>query len=825
VSIEPTANMSADKVPSPKNGGAPVGKSSGGKSKPPESTGGSGTGSSSVEGSMAVARGDVVACPRCHAPNARDRKFCGHCGQSLWMPCTECGTFNGCTEIYCGNCGTNLVEKLEAHVHELSTALEEARRLKSEARFHRAEKLLTPIAERQYHHPVLADLVRQAEHELATAGEEYDQRIADSHRALEAAKLYASNREYERARCALDAVPPSLRDENFQDLMNEVVAISEEITQLTFEIRRAVHKQQFDDLLPKVERLLELRPGDPKLLRLLAQLKHKRRGKEAELRDRLCQSAKRALAKFQYQQAAEQIRMVPPSVQTVEVARLQEHVEECAWLWNDLRASPYLDEPLLAIAERLVKLQPGDKRPGQILQEVKRRMAAPAPDARMAARPWARPPKRSSIGCPVEWIGGFRKIQVREPEVAATLQKNAGRFFVAAGLALQGLGRARLDINLLPRPKRSVLSLLASQTRAKHRPAESAWGFDLSPTGIKAVHLRWEEGVPVMDQCELVAHAKNLNRPDADAEQETLISDSMTSLLEKIDVEGSDRVCVGIPSPKVLGRFINLPPTARDKISEAMQYEAKHQIPLPLDTLVWDYQLLDEDEEEEKPKGLFGKRKEKAKDKEKDKEKEKEKDGEEAAQEETTRAERETEPKEMRRAVLAAAEVNEVHLQLGHFQQADIDVDVIQSDAIALANFLNYEYLDSPDQQPVLLADIGAATINIVVVSPVDIWFRSVGYGADEFAKCMMRDFNLTFSRAEAVKRTPTAARNVHKIYEVLSAEFEAIFNEVQRSIDSFATTHDGRRVSRILAIGGGFRMHGLVRHFVVGPLDSPPQS
>jgi len=733
----------------------------------------------------AAGRDDTVHCPACDSIQNNDRKFCGKCGSSLWLPCTECGTSNGAGELFCGNCGANLAERTEAHTHELTTALEEARRLKAEARFHRAQQLLEPIAQREYAHPHLADLVRQARDELANTAEEMEERVADARRAIEAAKLYASNREFSRARCALEAVPPMMRDEEFQRFLDEVTSVSEEITQLTFEVRRAIQAKKTDNVLPKVERLLQLKPGDEDLLRLAGRLKKKRRGRDVEIRDRACQAAKQSLANFQYKQALLRMRMIPPAAHTTEVARLRDHVEECAWLWHDLSTSPYLDENLVAVARRLGKLQPSDQWTKDVLVELRRRLSREMTNTIAAGRAWARPPKRQHIGCPVDWIAGFRRIPLESQPVVERMRHNPGRLHIAAGLALQGLGRGRIHIDLTPRSRKGVLGRLSGQ-RKRPGHSQSAWGLDLGTTGLKAVHMRWEDDRAVIDRCDWLPHSKNLNRPEAEHEQDAIIAQTLAEFLEAHPRRGSDAVCVGFPSTKVLGRFIQLPPTAPDKIAEAMQYEAHHQIPLPLNTLVWDYQVL---EEEADPVP-----------------------GDEDA------------VPGMRRTVLTAAENELVARHVAHFQRAGLDVSMVQSDAVALANLISHEFLDAPDQGPLMIADLGATTLNLAVASPSAVWFRSVGSGADEFAKCLMRDFNLNFKQAEAVKYKPTVARQVHRIYEVLAPEFEKVFHAVQRSMDSFSTAHNGQSVERLFAVGGGFQMHGLIRQFVFGSVVIPDQ-
>lgn len=56
---------------------------------------------------------DGIACPQCGAKNARDRKFCGECGQKLMtgIACPSCGQINPAGTKFCGECGARLSKK------------------------------------------------------------------------------------------------------------------------------------------------------------------------------------------------------------------------------------------------------------------------------------------------------------------------------------------------------------------------------------------------------------------------------------------------------------------------------------------------------------------------------------------------------------------------------------------------------------------------------------------------------------------------------------------------------------------------------------------
>ena len=49
-------------------------------------------------------------------------------------------------------------------------------------------------------------------------------------------------------------------------------------------------------------------------------------------------------------------------------------------------------------------------------------------------------------------------------------------------------------------------------------------------------------------------------------------------------------VAISVPGQSGLARFVKLPPVEEKKITDIVKFEAKQQIPFPLDEVVWDYQ-------------------------------------------------------------------------------------------------------------------------------------------------------------------------------------------------------------------------------------------
>jgi Tfp pilus assembly PilM family ATPase len=233
-------------------------------------------------------------------------------------------------------------------------------------------------------------------------------------------------------------------------------------------------------------------------------------------------------------------------------------------------------------------------------------------------------------------------------------------------------------------------------------------------------------------------------------------------------------------------RQVKMPRAGEEKLALALCHEARGLFPLPLDQLAWGYAPLDD------------------------------------------RADDDLHAARERDVLVAAAKRVQLNDRILRAQALGLPLDIVQSDSLALLNFLAYEYFDDEEDgggkggggnrhspkttAPVALLDVGSTATQLVVTSPELTWLRSTGLGSEQFNKALVRQFQLTLSQAEAFKRDPAAAPNTAQLYDALDPVFEDLFQEVAGWLAELATTHRHWRVERILATGGGLLMHGLLR-------------
>ena len=316
------------------------------------------------------------------------------------------------------------------------------------------------------------------------------------------------------------------------------------------------------------------------------------------------------------------------------------------------------------------------------------------------------------------------------------------------------------------------------------------WGIDIGQCALKAVRLELIDGRPTATAFDYIEHPKILSQPDADPDE--LTRESLQKFLDRNPVK-KDQLAVGIPGQSGLARFVKLPPVEEKKIAEIVKFEAKQQIPFPLDEVVWDFQKIAGGESVggfamETEIGLFA----------------------------------------MKRDVIARF--------LSHFQAVRADVHFVQMASLSLCNYTTYELLkkggpdgradDAPpaegeaDDTPrgkrrcVVVLDVGTDNSNLVITDGGKIiWQRPLPLGGNHFTRALTKELKLTFAKAEHLKRNAAKSPDLASILRALRPVLSEFVQEVQRSLGYFTNTHRDAHIAYMVGLGNAFRLPGLQKY------------
>jgi type IV pilus assembly protein PilM len=661
---------------------------------------------------------------------------------------------------------------------QLEGVLAKAEQLRQEGRHEEAIAVLEPVTKASDSR--LEEFASRAAERTREYRAEWKGYQAKAEEAVEEAERCVADRQYEAAVRVLKRVPPALRSEQMFVLLEEAQARLREIASLEDELSSAIACRGTLSLLPKVSRLLTLQPN------------HTRAQELAErFRERVCRAAEEKIGNRQYRAARDLVATLPEIVRDQEVEALSQRAAELAWLSDDLRNAPYVDPTLVQVARRLHTLSKNDQRVGRLLAEVRRRERIGSADPRRAYPPWASAAEENRLGYPVEWLNGFGRIHIHENMAGRVLVDHPGRLYVACGLAIQGLERAAIQLNLLPKGSQTRLSRIADMLNEdpmawvnRKRLPRSAWGLDLSTSGLKAVKLvaHGERGEVVLEQVDVIPHRKVLSEALSDDEAQSLIENTIKQFRERNDVK-ADRICLGLMGRMVLSQRFTMPSLAPEKREKAIAYEARRRIPVPLDEAAWGYEVT-------------APRK-----------------GEQSAREEEI--------------LLVAARKPQLLRHLSALRSQNVRIDVIQSDFVALHNYLVYDRLgpEPPEddasaepRDPVALLDVGSDQTHLVVSSPTSLWHRSSRFGGEQFTRAIVREFQVTVAQAEELKRSPARAESLSRLYAALEPALATLADESRSLIQSFTSHTRAGAIRRLCGCGGSFQLHGLLRFLREAP-------
>jgi type IV pilus assembly protein PilM len=725
----------------------------------------------SAEAAAAVAGG--VTCRACHKPNAPNRRFCGDCGQPLWEKCPQCSAECAVHERFCGVCGANIRGELDGKQRQYREQFAAAEQAAAEYQFELAISRFRRLAavEDNRFEALAREALAAIERVERQRSDLQDQAAA----VLARGQALLAEHSYEQAVTLLSGVHPSLRSPTFTRLIEQGAAARQELQELSSQIRQAMESKQYTGLLFKVERLLALKPGQAQAVGLAAQL-----------REHFFKLAKTKVNSGRYEEAQRALEQVPESQRTPELNTLLDSASELAALWHSLQSEALADDSLRGLADKLAKFVPQNEEVAKLRQRLANRLTKTPSSPRLGHPDWQPVPVRTALGAPVDLLAYFTRLRGDE-QAHAVLQAHPGEFYVALGLALQGVDLAEIPLNLQTAEKGNVLTRLKS-VFARKSPAIS-WGVDVGDRALKALQLVRDEKtgdvkIGAAEYLELDTLIAGLDADMIRGEVQEKALAEFARRHELTPVKGKPptkpcQIVAAIPSQRVLGRFFALPPMPAKKIEQAVQFEAKHQFPVALDELKWAYDVLHEAE---------GKQADEA----------------------------------PRQVMLVAARAAHVQDRVNLFKRAGIEVNVLQSECVALHNAIRYEFAaDAAENgQPagaLALVDVGVSSTKVVLSSERGLWFRTFGQAGYNVTSQLVKQLQLTQDQAELVKRSPARAKRYYQLLAALQPVVMSLAGEIDRSLASFQAQNDDVPIRRVYGLGGGFRTHGLLRQLRYG--------
>jgi type IV pilus assembly protein PilM len=307
----------------------------------------------------------------------------------------------------------------------------------------------------------------------------------------------------------------------------------------------------------------------------------------------------------------------------------------------------------------------------------------------------------------------------------------------------------------------------------------AVWAIDIGSNSLKALHLHSTGDVIEVIGFDNIQHGKVVTGAGVTAaERDELVALSFRQFVEQNNL-GRDNVIISVPSQNSFARFVNLPPVEEKRIPEIVKFEAVQQIPFDINDVQWDWQLMTEADAAEKKVGIF------------------------------------------------AIKNEVVNSALEHFSRENLQVGSVQMASMALYNYVLYDRADlfgSEDEATIVL-NIGADNTDLVVCTGSTVWQRCILIGGNSFTNAIADTFKLNFEKAEKLKRTAPMSKYARQIFQAMRPVFTDLATEIQRSLGFYRTSNPNKKLSKIIALGGGTKMRGLLKYLqqtVEIPVERP---
>jgi type IV pilus assembly protein PilM len=300
---------------------------------------------------------------------------------------------------------------------------------------------------------------------------------------------------------------------------------------------------------------------------------------------------------------------------------------------------------------------------------------------------------------------------------------------------------------------------------------KSYLGVDLGATSIKIVELKEEGGRP-----RLLTYGYTEQSIGYPEKEFTDTPERAVTLIKQICVKArtvSKQAVAALPSASVFSSVINIPAAPGKDLAEAVRWEAKKIIPLPLEEMILDWKVLTPEAGDQ---------------------------GAPAVPQKTTQV------------LLTAAAKNLVKKYLNIFKGAGINLISLETETFALIRSLV-----GLDKSTIVVVDMGASSTAISIVeNGVPFLNRSLNIGGVNLTKEISASLGIDFNQAEQTKydvgMSAVGAGGVPKIIE---RSLSMLLNEIKYCVNLYQSQESsrGKRVEKIILTGGGALLPNFVEY------------
>ncbi|MEY4484688.1 MAG: type pilus assembly protein PilM, partial [Verrucomicrobiota bacterium] len=263
--------------------------------------------------------------------------------------------------------------------------------------------------------------------------------------------------------------------------------------------------------------------------------------------------------------------------------------------------------------------------------------------------------------------------------------------------------------------------------------------------------------------------------PSAEATRLPQLRVALLELADKLKLKGKD-AWVAIAGHVVFTRFVKLPPFDAEKADQIVEFEARQNVPFPINEVIWDYEFIGE------ANGL---------------------------------------EREVALVAIKADALNDINDQVESVGVRTLGVDL---SPLAVFNSFRYSYPDVEEAS--LIIDLGAKSTNLIFVDGGKVFARNILVGGSVLTGVLAKELGMSFAEAESMKRSRgyVAPGGVYEGHEdetvdamskIMRNSMTRLHGEVVRTINYYRSQQGGSPPRRFFLCGGGAQTELMADFFV----------
>ncbi|MCK8825286.1 type IV pilus assembly protein PilM [Fuchsiella alkaliacetigena] len=216
------------------------------------------------------------------------------------------------------------------------------------------------------------------------------------------------------------------------------------------------------------------------------------------------------------------------------------------------------------------------------------------------------------------------------------------------------------------------------------------------------------------------------------------------------------QIVTAISGEELIIRMLEIPSMPKEELSEAVKWEAQEQLPMSLENVILDYEIIMREEN-----GSY-------------------------------------------KLMLVAVDRNVIDSYLELFRSLDLKVLAIEIEPLALSRSISFLH----PAETLAIIDIGASTTDISVCNQEQLLFtRTINLAANDITEELAENQELDLSAAEKYKQT------CNLFAEELGLVIRNLTTTIYRSLDYFQVEFKNYNIERIILTGGGSKLKGFKKH------------